>query len=82
MSAPARTRPFLKLRGRSFVAVVLAPEPPIDEWLGVLSAEMARAPGFFAGRPAVVDRRGTVIAPGRVEGEGATARCSRPRGTF
>lgn len=55
MSVPAQTRPFLKLRGRSFVAVVLAPEPPIDEWLEVLAAEMARAPDFFAGRPSVVD---------------------------
>ena len=55
MSAPARTRSYLKLRGRSFVAVVLAPEPPVDEWLGVLGSEIARAPGFFAGRPTVVD---------------------------
>lgn len=55
MSAPARTRPYLKLRGRSFVAVVLAPEPPVDEWLGVLGSEMARAPDFFGGRPTVVD---------------------------
>ncbi len=65
MSAPARTRPFLKLRGRSFVAVVLAPEPPVDEWLGVLDAEMARAPGFFAGRPAVVDL--SLVPPERAE---------------
>ena len=55
MSVPSQTRPFLKLRGRSFVAVVLAPEPPLAEWVEVLGAEMARAPGFFAGRPTVVD---------------------------
>lgn len=65
MSAPAPTRPFLKLRGRSFVAVVLAPEPPVEEWLGVLDAEMARAPGFFAGRPAVVDL--SLVPPERAE---------------
>lgn len=34
---------------------MLAPEQPVADWLGVLSAEMARAPEFFAGRPAVVD---------------------------
>lgn len=33
-------------------------------------------------RPAVVDRRGTVIAPGRPEGEEAAGRRLRPRGTF
>lgn len=32
-------------------------------------------------RPAVVDRRGTVVAPGRAEGEGAPRRL-RPAGTF
>lgn len=65
MSEPARVRPFLKLRGRSFVAVLLAPEPPIEEWLGVLGAEMARSPGFFAGRPAIVDL--SLVPPERAE---------------
>ena len=65
MSAPSRTRPFLKLRGRSFVAVVLAPEPPIEEWIEVLGAEMARAPDFFAGRPTVVDL--SLVPPERIE---------------
>lgn len=65
MSAPARTRPYLKLRGRSFVAVVLAPEPPIEDWLGVLQAEMMRAPEFFAGRPTVVDL--SLVSPERAE---------------
>ncbi|MDQ2804049.1 MAG: septum site-determining protein MinC [Pseudomonadota bacterium] len=37
------------------MAIVLAPEPPVEEWLAVLDAEIARAPGFFAGRPTVVD---------------------------
>jgi septum site-determining protein MinC len=65
VSAPAQIRPFLKLRGRSFVAVVLAPEPPLEAWLGVLDAEMARSPGFFAGRPAVVDL--SLVPPERGE---------------
>lgn len=34
-------------------------------------------------RPAVIDRRGTVVAPGRAEGgEGAAGRATRPLGTF
>ncbi len=51
----AKPRPFLKLRGRSFIAAVLAPEWPAEPWLAVLDAEMARAPEFFAGRPVVLD---------------------------
>jgi septum site-determining protein MinC len=47
------------------VAVVLAPEPPVEEWLGLLDAELARAPGFFAGRPTVVDL--SLVPPDRAE---------------
>ncbi|MBV9748745.1 MAG: septum formation inhibitor MinC, partial [Acetobacteraceae bacterium] len=47
------------------MAVVLAPEPPIEDWLVVLDAEIARAPGFFAGRPTVVDI--SLVPPDRAE---------------
>ncbi len=47
------------------MAVVLAPEPPIEDWLAVLDAEIARAPGFFAGRPTVVDI--SLVPPDRAE---------------
>ena len=47
------------------MAIVLAPEPPIEEWLTVLDAEIARAPGFFAGRPTVVDL--SLVPPDRAE---------------
>jgi septum site-determining protein MinC len=45
----------LRVRGRSFVAISLVPEPPLPDWLAELERQMARAPGFFAGRPVVVD---------------------------
>ena len=45
----------LRIKGRSFVALVLMPEPPIAEWLESLAAQMARSPTFFAGRPVIVD---------------------------
>jgi septum site-determining protein MinC len=51
--APAR--PQLRLRGRSFIAVALAPEPPVMQWLARLDDELERAPSFFAGRPVVLD---------------------------
>lgn len=37
------------------MALVLAPEPPLDVWITALDAQIARSPGFFAARPVVVD---------------------------
>ena len=45
----------IRIKGRSFVALVLMPEAPLDEWLEMLAAQMARSPTFFAGRPVIVD---------------------------
>ncbi len=48
-------RSFIRVRGRSFIALVLAPEPPVPEWLSALDDQMARSATFFEGRPVVVD---------------------------
>jgi len=37
------------------MALVLAPESPLPDWLDALDAQVARSPSFFAGRPVVVD---------------------------
>jgi septum site-determining protein MinC len=37
------------------MALVLAPEPPLTEWLAALDAQIARSPSFFEGRPVLVD---------------------------
>lgn len=37
------------------MAFVLTPQPPIDEWLTDFDTFARRSPGFFAGRPVVVD---------------------------
>ena len=37
------------------MALVLAPEVPLDNWLGALDAQMERSPNFFDARPVVVD---------------------------
>lgn len=56
MSATAEPqRQLLRFRGRSFVAFVFAPSVPIMGWLDELDATLARSPGFFAGRPVVLD---------------------------
>lgn len=54
MSEPA-PRPPVRVRGRSFIAFVLAPEPPVVDWLAELDAQIARSPKFFEGRPIVLD---------------------------
>jgi len=37
------------------MALVLAPEPPLPEWLAALDAQIARAPSFFDSRPVLLD---------------------------
>jgi septum site-determining protein MinC len=49
------SHPFIRLRGRSIMALVLAPEQPLAEWLAALDAQIERSPSFFEGRPVVVD---------------------------
>jgi septum site-determining protein MinC len=49
------SHPFIRLRGRSFMALVLAPELPLADWLAALDAQIERSPSFFEGRPVVVD---------------------------
>ncbi len=45
----------VRLRGRSYVAFVFAPVVPIVEWLAEIDATLARSPGFFIGKPVVLD---------------------------
>jgi septum site-determining protein MinC len=55
VSIEVRTNSSIRLRGRSFMALMLAPEPPTDRWLDDLDGLMARSPGFFSGRAIVLD---------------------------
>lgn len=48
------TRP-IRLKGRSFLALVLSPELPFEGWLARLDDLAARSAGFFLGRPVVLD---------------------------
>src|SRR5580698_3659745 len=51
----SETRPLIRLRGRSIMALVLTPEPPLPTWLEALDAQIERAPTFFDNRPVIVD---------------------------
>jgi septum site-determining protein MinC len=37
------------------MALVFAPEPPLDEWLNELDEWSAKSPGYFMGRPIILD---------------------------
>lgn len=54
-ASPAKSRPSLRFRGRSYLALALAPEMPLDEWLVEIDAWIARSPAFFIGRAVVLD---------------------------
>lgn len=45
----------IRMRGRSYVAFTFCPVVPIAGWLDEIDATLARSPGFFAGKPVVLD---------------------------
>jgi septum site-determining protein MinC len=45
----------IRLRGRSYVAFVFAPTVPIVEWLSEIDDTISGSPGFFVGKPVVLD---------------------------
>jgi septum site-determining protein MinC len=49
------TRQPVRMRGRSYVAFTFAPVVPIAGWLEEIDAMLARSPGFFVGKPVVLD---------------------------
>lgn len=56
MGAIARpTRQPVRMRGRSYVAFVFCPVVPILGWLGEIDATLRSSPGFFVGKPVVLD---------------------------
>ena len=59
--AEAAQLPFIRVRGRSFIALVLAPEMPVAGWLSALDSQLQRSVSFFAGRPVVVDLAGVSV---------------------
>lgn len=54
-AAPSIQKKSIRFRARSFVAFALTPEAPLGEWLRGLDRWTENSPGFFAGRPVVLD---------------------------
>jgi septum site-determining protein MinC len=50
-----QSRSPFRFRGRSFMAFVLVPEPPLGGWIAELDNQIQRSEGFFVGRPVVLD---------------------------
>lgn len=52
---PAAKKKSIRFPARSFMAFALAPEAPLAEWFEGLDDWTSNSPGFFAGRPVVLD---------------------------
>ena len=55
MSVQSASRKSIRFRGRSYLAYMLTPEPPIYDWLADLNGWISQAPGYFVGKPVILD---------------------------
>jgi septum site-determining protein MinC len=55
LNIAAQPQQSIRFRGRSFLAFALTPEPPVADWLGELDKWIGNSPGFFAGKPVILD---------------------------
>src|SRR5579859_289585 len=53
MSAETLALPAIVIRGRSVMALVVAPQWPLEDWLAALDQQMRRTAGLFGHRPVV-----------------------------
>ena len=65
-TSAAQARPSLGFRGRSFMAYSLTPQPPIADWLAELDKWARNSPGFFVGRPIVLDLAAVTLSQGAI----------------
>jgi septum site-determining protein MinC len=55
MIGAVRQRQSMRFCGRSYMAFLFTPELPLESWLANLDSALERSPGFFIGRPVVLD---------------------------
>jgi septum site-determining protein MinC len=55
MIGAVRQRQSTRFCGRSYMAFLFTPELPLENWLADLDSGLERSPGFFVGRPVVLD---------------------------
>ncbi|MET7247087.1 septum site-determining protein MinC [Methylobacterium sp. EM32] len=78
MTSISLTRPSLPLRGRSFRALVLAPETPLGDWFSHLDALVQRSPTLFSERAVILDVSG--LAKDSLRGDAAGPEAAEPAG--
>ncbi|PDT72455.1 septum site-determining protein MinC [Bradyrhizobium sp. C9] len=54
-ATPQVARQQVRMRGRSYVAFVFSPVVPVVSWLAEIDATLGKSPGFFTGKPVVLD---------------------------
>jgi septum site-determining protein MinC len=59
--ASRHPRHSFRFRGRNFLALVLRPALPTSQWLGELDDWLVRSPGFFNGKPLILDLAGVAL---------------------
>lgn len=64
LTETASAPPALRIRGRNFMALVVAPELPASTWFAGLDQQLRDAAGVFADRPVVADLAAAVAAGG------------------
>jgi septum site-determining protein MinC len=55
-----------QFHGRTFLAFVLKPEMPIGRWVSEADTWLSRSPGFFSGKPVVVDVSRLLLTKGKL----------------
>lgn len=55
MDQPSHSFLPLRIRGRSFLALVLSPEAPLSDWLNSLDQQIKRSSQFFYGKPVILN---------------------------
>ncbi|CAK7192000.1 Septum site-determining protein MinC [Commensalibacter sp. Nvir] len=55
MAKPSKNQLQIRILGRSFLALVLSPEAPLEAWLKSLDKQIQRSASFFLGKPIILN---------------------------
>ncbi|MBB5374147.1 septum site-determining protein MinC [Acidocella aromatica] len=67
VNAAAPALPQLRIRGRSFMCLILAPEPPLEAWFTALDEQLRRAASYFVNKPIVINLAVAQEAGGKLD---------------
>src|SRR3954469_25640382 len=68
MIGAVRQRQSMRFCGRSYMAFLFTPELPLESWLADLDSGLERSPGFFIGRPVVLDLSALQMSSAEIAG--------------